>query len=115
MLRFTAFLVVVTLTGLPVAPTACLVWCGDHRTTSGVCHDEAVNNGSPVVTAADGTCAVPVTESPFIREDARPVLHAVPALFVARALGPTPTAHLPVGYRQISIDAPSRTPLVLRL
>jgi hypothetical protein len=113
MLRLTVLLIVVTLTGIPVLPAACLTWCGEHRTTTGYCH-EAVKNGSPVVTDANATCKALLTERTFIREEARPVLHAVHSLPVFRIAETTPTPAL-TGHRRGAMTAPPKAPLVLRV
>lgn len=115
MLRLTVLLIVVTLTGLPVLPAVCLTWCGEHRTTIGFCHDEAVGNGSPVVTAANATCTALLTERTFIREEARPVLQAVHTLPVFGAVKPLATARAFVRGRRDVINAPPAAAFVLRV
>ena len=77
MLRITVAFIVVTLTGLPVLPAMCHTWCGEDKTTTGSCHDEAVGNGSAVVITERAGCRALVTDYPFIRDDARSVLHTV--------------------------------------
>lgn len=77
MLQVTVALIVVTLTGVPIVPAICLSWCGEHKTTTEYCHDEAVGNGSPAITPARAACSAPVIDNPFIRAAARPVLHTV--------------------------------------
>ena len=46
----TVALIVTTLTGLPVVPAICLSWCGEQKTTTQYCHDEAVGDGLAVIT-----------------------------------------------------------------
>src|SRR5262245_10486585 len=113
MLRFTVLLIVVTLTGLPVLPAACLSWCGEHRTTLGFCHNEAVKNGLPIVVAATDTCTALLTDGTFILEEARPVLHAVHNLPVFEASAPLATAF--AGHRPSAMEARPQAPLVLRV
>jgi|RhiMethySRZTD1v2_1073278.scaffolds.fasta_scaffold00121_15 hypothetical protein len=115
MLRLTVLLIVVTLTGLPVLPAACLTWCGEHRTTIGFCHDEAVKNGLPVVSAATVTCTALLADGTFVREEARPVLHAVQTLPVFGAVAPPPTAPLLAHLHRGVIDPPLNARLVLRV
>jgi hypothetical protein len=79
MLRLTVAFIVVTLTGLPVLPAICHVWCGS-TTTSEFCHDEAVENGFAVVINEGAECGALVTDRLFIAKDDRPVLHTVPSL-----------------------------------
>jgi hypothetical protein len=99
MLRLTVALIVVTLTGLPVLPAMCHTWCGEDKTTTEYCHDEAVGNGS------------------FIREDARPVLHTVQYLTAARTASmlTTAAAHSFSAPHQHTVLAPPAPPLVLRV
>ena len=109
MLRLTVAFIVVTLTGLPVLPAMCHTWRGTTA-TSEFCHDEAVENGSA---AERAECRALVTDYPFIREDARPVLHAVPSLPAAGTAAVTFAAHTFVAP---SVRAGVRTPpLVLRV
>jgi hypothetical protein len=115
MLRLTAFLVVVTLTGLPVVPAVCLSWCeAQEKTTIGNCHDEAGRNGSPILISGSTMCSA-LLERPFTREETRPVLGAVSSLPVSRIAGSplSPTAHTPAGEPRSA--GPARQPLVLRL
>jgi hypothetical protein len=72
-----------------------------------------VKNGLPVVTAATVTCTALLTERTFIREEARPVLHAVHILPVfAASLAPVPA---PAGHHRRVIRASRNAPLVLRV
>jgi hypothetical protein len=116
MLRLTVALIVVTLTGLPVLPTMCHTWCGEDKTIAGSCHDEAVGNGSAAVITVRAECRALVTVDPFIRDDARPVLHAVPLPHAARASAPAllAAAHTFAFHRPASVAAPA-PPLVLRV
>jgi hypothetical protein len=117
MLRLTVALIVVTLTGLPVVPAICLSWCGEHKTTTEYCHDEAVGNGSPAITTARAACGAFVKDSPFIREDARPVLHTVQHLTAARTASMLGTAAAPSfnAPRPHTVLASPAPPLVLRV
>jgi hypothetical protein len=92
MLRITVAFIVVTLTGLPVLPAMCHTWCGEDTATRESCHDEAVGNGSAAVITERAICTGLVTDDPFIREDARPVLHTVQLLPAARLSVSTPTS-----------------------
>ena len=85
MLRLTVAFIVVTLTGLPVLPAMCHVWCGS-KTTSEFCHDEAVENGFAAVINEGAECGALVTNYPFIAKDDRPVLHTVPSLPAASVI-----------------------------
>jgi hypothetical protein len=117
MLRITAAFIVVTLTGLPVLPAMCHTWCGEDKTTSEYCHDEAVGNGSPAITTARAECTSLAVDSPFIREDARPVLHTVQHLTAARtsSMLTTAAAHSFSAPHQHTVLASPAPPLVLRV
>lgn len=114
--RLTAFLIVVTLTGLPVFPTACLTWCGEQDTATGFCHDEA-RDGSVFISSANVTCKALVADGWFVREEMRPVLHAVCDLPMSRtAVWPAiPTAHGFASHDRGAFVAPPSSPLVLRV
>ena len=114
MLRITVAFIVVTLTGLPVLPAMCHAWCGEDKTTTGPCHDEALGNGLAAVITERAECGALVADYPFIREDAQPVLHAVPSLPAVR------TAPALTFATQTFIALPLRTgvpapPVVLRV
>ena len=117
MLRLTVALIVVTLTGLPVLPAMCHTWCGEDKTTNGSCHDEAVANGSAAVVTVRAECRALVTDDPFIREDARPVRHAVQHLTAARTASmlTTAAAHTFNAPHQHTVLASPTPPLVLRV
>jgi hypothetical protein len=116
MLRVTVALIVVTLTGVPVVPAICLSWCGEHKTTTEYCHDEAVGNGSAALLTDRAECRALVTDDPFIREDARPVLHAVPSLPVPSTVpASTSTTHTAIALRRNVVHGVSAATLVLRL
>jgi hypothetical protein len=116
MLRIAVAITVVTLTGLPVLPAICLSWCGTHTTTSEHRHDEAVESGSPAMTAG-AMCGALVTDHPFIGEDARPVLHTVHQIPAARknVMGLSAAAHtVRAPGHEVHPVAPA-PPLVLRV
>ena len=117
MLRITVAFIVVTLTGLPVLPAMCHMWCGEDKTTTEYCHDEAVGNGSVAVMAERAGCKALVTHDPFIREDARPVLHTVQHLPAARAASLLTTTAMHSGStpRRPTTLPPPLPPLVLRV
>jgi hypothetical protein len=72
-----------------------------------------VKNGLRFVTVANTTCTALLTERTFIREEARPVLHAVQILPVfATSLSPAPA---PAGHHRSVIRVSLNAPLVLRV
>ena len=117
MLRITVAFIVVTLTGLPVLPAMCHTWCGEDKATSDTCHDEAVGNGSAAVISERAECRALVTDYPFIREDARPVLHTVQPLSAARMMVSTPTSTARAFIARLDTVSPGAPapPLVLRV
>ena len=116
MLRITVAFIVVTLTGLPVLPAMCHAWCGS-KTTSEYCHDEAVGNGSATLITERAGCRAIVTDYWFIRENARPALHAVQHLPAARTASvlTTAAAHSFSALHQSTVLASPAPPLVLRV
>jgi hypothetical protein len=116
MLRITVALIVVTLTGLPVVPAICLSWCGDHKTTMSTVMTKPWGTGQPFITQR-AECRALVIDSPFIREDARPVLHTVQYPTTARTVSmlTTAAAHQFSAPRQHTVLASPPPPLVLRV
>jgi hypothetical protein len=117
MLRITVAFIVVTLTGLPVLPAMCHAWCGEDKTTNEYCHDEAVGNGSATLITERAICTALVTDDPFIREDARPVLHTVQAWLAVRMTVPRPpsTARRFIARLDKANPGAPAPPLVLRV
>ena len=117
MLRITVAFIVVTLTGLPVLPAMCHTWCGEDKAPREHCHDEAVGNGSAAVITKRAICRALVTDDPFIREDARPVLHTVQPLPAARLTISTPTSSACAFIARLDAVSPGAPapPLVLRV
>jgi hypothetical protein len=116
MLRITVALIVVTLTGLPVLPAICVNACGEHKTATTHCHDEAVENGAPIITAAGAACSALFIATLFVREDARPVLHTVHTLSSTRtAAALIYAAHAFVAHPRDMPATEARRSLVLRV
>ncbi len=116
MLRLRVALIVVTLTGLPVLPAMCHAWCGEDKTTSGSCHDEAVENGFAAVINQRADCGALVTDDLFIAKDDRPVLHTVPFLLpVTTAPALSPASHALFALHRFTANRVPALSLVLRL
>jgi len=64
MIRFTAFLVALTLASLPAMSSVCVAWCSSQLATH--CRDAE----SPAVVSGDGTC-VSLNESPLLPKEAK--------------------------------------------
>ena len=83
MARLAAILIVLTLTGEPVANALCITWC-DQPSERQHCGDVIAQPTSPALSIARSTsCATLLTASPFLREEGR---SAYPA--IAPATGP---------------------------
>jgi len=84
MIRFTAVLVALSLTGSSVAGMACENWCGARYTVSVHCYDEMRLNASPAISSADRPCVLILREKALVRQDDRristiAVLSSMPA------------------------------------
>jgi hypothetical protein len=98
MAHITAFLIVLTLTGQPVANALCVSWC-DSPSERQACGDAIAPSMSAAIALASSTCVALLTESPFLREEGRSalqiavVLHGVQAM-VSSPLGGTRPANI---------------------
>jgi hypothetical protein len=115
MASLTALLVVLTLTGEPIANALCEIWCGTSSETM-KCGEEAV--AQPRVSkrvVAETECAALLTAIPFLREEARAadrsgVISTVPASLAL----PAETRLLLVQLRRATTDGCPAPPIVLR-
>ena len=83
MTQLAAILIVLTLTGEPVANALCITWCGQPSERQH-CGDVIAQPTSPALSVAGDTfCATLLTGTPFLREEER---SAYPA--IAPAAGP---------------------------
>ena len=84
----TALLMVLTLTGSPLATLTCISWCGSPASPAS-CHGTS-DQALPVsIAEADATCAQLLAANPFVRENVRVKcdsarVSTVPALNIAR-------------------------------
>ena len=69
MIRFTAVLVALSLTGSSVAAMACESWCGARYTLSAHCYDEMRLKASPAISSADRPCVLILSEKALVRQD----------------------------------------------
>ena len=116
MAQLAAILIVLTLTGEPVANALCITWC-DQPSERQHCGDVIAQPTSPALSVAGNTsCATLLTASPFLREEGR---SAYPA--ITPATGPNVDCALRetgLARRQASGDATRGRPvpvLVLRV
>jgi hypothetical protein len=113
MIRFTAVLVALSLTGSSVAAMACESWCGTRRTVSVHCHDEMPLTTSSAISGSDRPCVSLLRERALVRQDDRRIstialLSRVPAVPVRSGAQPIVR---PGGVNQ----SPSKPLSVLRL
>jgi hypothetical protein len=71
MIRFTAVLVALSLTGSSVAAMACESWCGARHTVSAHCDGEEPLNASSAISGADRPCISVLRERALVRQDDR--------------------------------------------
>ena len=71
-----AILIVLTLTGEPVANALCITWC-DQPSERQHCVDVIAQPTSPAFSVAGSTCAPLLTASPFLREEGRSAYPAI--------------------------------------
>lgn len=69
MTQLAAILIVLTLTGEPVANALCIIWC-DQPSERQHCGDVIAQPTSPTLSVA-GLCDALLTASPFLREEGR--------------------------------------------
>lgn len=82
MAKLAAILIVLTLTGEPVANALCITWC-DQPSERQHCGDVIAQPTSPVLAVVGGTCVPLLTASPFLSQDGRSAYAAI-----APATGP---------------------------
>ena len=70
MTQLPAILIVLTLTGEPVANALCIAWC-DQPSERQHCSDVIAQPTSRALSVAGSTCEALLTASPFLREEAR--------------------------------------------
>jgi len=74
MAHITAFLIVLTLTGQPVANALCVSWC-ELPSERQACSDAIAPSMAAEIALASSTCVALLTESPFLTEEGRSSLH----------------------------------------
>ena len=91
MAKLAAILIVLTLTGEPVANALCITWC-DQPSERQHCGDVIAQPTSPTLSVRGSTCAALLTASPFLREDGRSAYPTIaPATGPAACCGLTKT------------------------
>ena len=114
MTNITALLLVLTMTGVPVAGVVCVAECQHEPATSGHCHGDMAASDRPMMSASHRCNDPSISDSPFVIEH-----RAVPGAAVLT------TALLPTTPELVRADAPAvlaraadrwlRPPHVLRL
>ena len=92
MAKLAAILIVLTLTGEPVANALCITWC-DQPSERQHCGDVIAQPTSPALSVAGNTfCTTLLVASPFLREEGQGAYPAVaPATDPVVDCGPTET------------------------
>jgi hypothetical protein len=114
MTNITALLLVLTLTGAPVASVVCVTECQHEPATSGHCHGDMATSERPMMSSSDRCNDPSISDSPFVIEH-----RAVPGATVLT------TTLLSTASEQVRTGAPAvltrasdgwlMPPLVLRL
>src|SRR5687768_3209329 len=114
MTNITALLLVLTLTGAPVASVVCVAECQHEPAALGHCHGDMAASDRPMMSASDSCNDPSISDSPFVIEH-----RAVPGAVVLT------TTLLPTALELVRADAPAvlaraadtclKPPLVLRL
>ena len=68
MSNITAFLLVLTLTGAPVAGVVCVTDCPDEPVTSNHCHADMATSDGPMIYAGDSCDDPSISNSPYVIE-----------------------------------------------
>jgi len=105
MTNTTALLLVLTLTGTPVASVMCGAVCQPAPAPASHCHDNVAASGGPMV-AAGGNCSGPsLSDAPYLVEHRAAIGTAVLAatrsgttLMTTRAAAPTSVSPAPYGW-----------------
>ena len=113
-MNVTAFLLVLTLTGLPVANAVCVTECRHQRTTSGHCHGDLATSIESISSASDSCDEPSMSEGPYVVEH-----RAAPGAAVLSAAMPVTPAkagrtNAPAGVAKNPVGWLS-PPLILRL
>ena len=114
MTNITAYLLVLTMTGAPVASVVCVAECQYEPATWGHCHGDMAASDRPMMSASHSCNDPSISDSPFVVEH-----RAVPGATVLT------TTSLPTTSDLVRADAPAvlaraadarlKPPLVLRL
>jgi hypothetical protein len=114
MTNLTALLLVMTLTGAPVASVVCATECHHEPAAAGHCHQDMAASGGPMMSASNSCNDLSISDSPYVIEH-----RAVPGAAVLT------TASLPAMPDVARTDAPAvpvraadawlQPPLVLRI
>ncbi len=114
MTNITAFLLVLTMTGAPVARVVCVAECQDEPVTLGHCHGDMAASDRPMMSASDSCNDPSISDRPFVIEH-----RAVPgAAVLTTPLLPITAGMVRAGapaVRASAADAWLQPPLVLRL
>ena len=108
--RLAALLIVLTMTGSPVAHAACLAWCSSGTAATGEACHHSVAHALPVAISGDtNTCTAFLAPSPFFTLERRAAIHPPIAMappeqgaLVTTSLQVTDAGHTPAPFYRAS-------------
>jgi len=119
MMHVTTLLIVLALTGSPVAHVICASWCDSRMTTAGhTCGDNIAHPMSMVMSDGSGTCVALLAANPFTQEEGRISFHPPHSLGLLHAVDTSLTGGSRPAYGRSDGKANDGRPvptLVLRL
>ena len=119
MTHLTTLLIVLALTGSPVANAACVSWCDSPADEAGAaCREGIAEPMSMAISDGSSTCVALLTANPFLREEGRITFQAQTSLGVFHAFETLLTGGVRLAYIRGDCEAINglRAPtLVLRL
>jgi hypothetical protein len=88
-MNVTALLLLLTLTGSPIASLGCISWCASPVSTDHAgCRETSPQGTSVAISDADNACALLFATSPFLREDGRTTPNPSSPMNAVRAFSP---------------------------
>lgn len=87
MTHVTTLLIVLALTGSPIANAICASWCDSRMTTAGhTCGDNIAHPMSMAISDGSSTCVALLAANPFTQEEGRITFHPQHSLGLFRAV-----------------------------
>ena len=118
-MNVTALLLLLTLTGSPIASLSCISWCASpHSTHDAICHEAPAQAADLTISESDNACARLLSTSPFLKEEGQTAHHPPSLVNAVRATSLPPLESIRFGDRPNGSEtarARARQPLVLRI